>query len=92
MCGPGNQTQWIDQINKFVSSVLHPSMATFKAPQLLPQDLLLISELVDIPQQRPRPSASPKGDSEDDIASSSSDSEEEIEKDLTAPPEDESDA
>lgn len=67
-------------------------MTTFKAPQSLPQDLLLISEFVDVPQQRSQLPASPKNDSEDDIASSSSDSEEEIEKDLTAPLEDESDA
>ncbi|KAF7784155.1 hypothetical protein Agabi119p4_320 [Agaricus bisporus var. burnettii] len=67
-------------------------MTTFKAPQSLPQDLLLISEFVDVPQQRSQLPASQKNDSEDDIASSSSDSEEEIEKDLTAPLEDESDA
>jgi H/ACA ribonucleoprotein complex non-core subunit NAF1 len=66
-------------------------MATFKAPQLLPQDLLLISELVDVPPQRHLLSVCSEENTEDDIASSSSDSEEEIEKDLTAALEDESD-
>lgn len=69
-------------------------MATFKVPQSLPQDLLLISEFVDVPEKQQRQKHASNGDDDDDIASSGSDSEEEIEKDLTALPdkdEDESD-
>ncbi|KAJ3567332.1 hypothetical protein NP233_g6429 [Leucocoprinus birnbaumii] len=67
-------------------------MATFKEPQLVSQDLLFISEFVDIPQELHPASTTPQDDS-DDIASSGSEneSEEEIEKDLTAIPDDEED-
>ncbi|KAF9454202.1 NAF1-domain-containing protein [Macrolepiota fuliginosa MF-IS2] len=64
-------------------------MATFKVPQTLPQDLLLISEFVNLPEeQKQKPAAL---EQEDDVASSGSEneSEEEIEKDLTALPDDE---
>jgi hypothetical protein len=62
-------------------------MTTFKVPQDLPQDLLLISEFIDVPEAQPQ--NQPKStteDDDDDIASSDSgiESEEEIEKDLTA--------
>ena len=67
-------------------------MATFKVPQTLPQDLLLISEFVDVPDKSEKLRHVTEEDS-DDIASSDSDeeSEEEIEKVLTALPENEED-
>ncbi|KXN88860.1 H/ACA ribonucleoprotein complex non-core subunit NAF1 [Leucoagaricus sp. SymC.cos] len=59
-------------------------MAAFKVPEVLPQDLLLISEFVDA-QERSL-SKPPAHNPDEDIASSGSEneSEEEIEKDLTA--------
>lgn len=65
-------------------------MAAFKVPQTLPQDLLLISEFVDVPEKSEKPKNIAEEDS-DDIASSDSEkeSEEEIEKVLTALPENE---
>lgn len=67
-------------------------MSAFKTPQTLPQDLLLISEFVDVPEERKQPQRAPENE-DDDIASSGSEneSEEEIEKDLTTLPEDEED-
>jgi hypothetical protein len=60
-------------------------MAAFKVPRTLPQDLLLISEFVDVQEQHhsPKPLAQ---DNDDNVESSGSEieSEEEIEKDLTA--------
>lgn len=57
-------------------------MAIFKAPQQLPQDLLLICEFVDNKDSQHETSTLTQNDN-DDIASSGGESEEEIEKDLT---------
>jgi len=57
-------------------------MAIFKAPQQLPQDLLLICEFVDNKDSQNETSTLTQNDN-DDIASSGGESEEEIEKDLT---------
>ena len=57
-------------------------MAIFKAPQQLPQDLLLICEFVENKDSQNETSTLTQNDN-DDIASSGGESEEEIEKDLT---------
>lgn len=60
-------------------------MNNFKVPQNIPQDLLLISEFIDIPDEKPKNVVVEQQD--DDIDSSGSDSnasEDEIEADLIA--------
>lgn len=61
------------------------SMDNFKVPQHIPQDLLLISEFIDVPDEKPKKLVVKQQD--DDIDSSGSDSnasEDEIEADLIA--------
>jgi hypothetical protein len=61
------------------------SMNNFKVPQKIPQDLLLISEFIDVPDEKPKNMVVKQQD--DDIDSSGSDSnasEDEIEADLIA--------
>lgn len=60
-------------------------MDNFKVPQHIPQDLLLISEFIDVPDEKPKKLVVKQQD--DDIDSSGSDSnasEDEIEADLIA--------
>ena len=60
-------------------------MNNFKVPQNIPQDLLLISEFIDVPEEKPKNLVTKQQD--DDIDSSGSDSnasEDEIEADLIA--------
>lgn len=60
-------------------------MDNFKVPQNIPQDLLLISEFIDIPDEKPKNLVVKQQD--DDIDSSGSESnasEDEIEADLIA--------